>query len=174
MIVRAAATTLLLGCIALSAAGQQLSDVRIDLNQPSVYLAFERLGPSDLVWLRLRNNSHWAISFRTENQGAILAPLGLSDGHIVNGLADGLEVRPEYVIQNLPPHGDARYWCTSTRSWLAPGLSAIFSFPREDLKPVGRILISFTYEWEGQGREPEHRVNFSEFDLSNSLTPGSP
>jgi hypothetical protein len=174
MIGKTVATILLLGSLVVPSVAQHPGEVRIDATNPTVYLAFERLGDDDSVWLRLHNNSHWAISFRTENQGTSLAPLRLSDGRVVNGLADGLQVAPEYVIENLPDQGRRIYWCTSADSWLAPGLSTIFSFPREDLKPVGRIKVSFTYEWEGPGKEPEHRVDFSEFELKNSLTQISP
>lgn len=173
LVLRAVAAILILECVALSGAAQQPSEVRIDVNKPTVYLAFDHLGPDDLVWLRLRNNSHWSISFRTENPGTTLMPLRLSDGRLVSGLADNLEVTPEYVIENIP-NGDSRYWCTSSESWLAPGLSAIFSLPRVALKPVGRIKINFTYEWEGPGKEPEHRVDFREFELKNALAQISP
>jgi hypothetical protein len=174
LVVRVAATMLIFGCLTLSGAVQQPSDVRIDVDKPTVYLAFERLGPGDLVWVRLRNNSHWGISIRTENRGATLVPLRLSDGRIVSSLADGLEVTPEYVIENITGPGDAGYWCTSSRSWLAPGLSAIFSFPREKLKPFGRFLIRFDYEWEGTDKEPEHRVSFTNSELNSALGHVSP
>ena len=164
------ATILFFGSIAVSGAAQQINNTRLDPVKPTVYLTFEHPGENGLVWLRLRNNSHWAISFRTENQAAIVVPWRLSDGRLVNALADGLPVTPEYVIENVTDHGRAESWCTSAHSWLAPGVSAIFSIPREYMKPVGRLKISFTYEWEGPGKEPEHRVDFCEFELENALT----
>ena len=174
MIRKVLATILFFGSIAVSCAAQQASDMRLDPGKPTVYLTFDHIGDPGLVWLRLRNNSRWAISFRTENAAAILVPLRLSDGRVVNGLADGLAVSPEYVIENLPELSKREYWCTSASSWLAPGVSAIFSIPREDLKPVGRLKISFIYEWEGPGNEPEHRVDFREFELATSLAQISP
>jgi hypothetical protein len=167
-VIRAVVTILFFGCAAISGAAQS-SDVRIDLSKPTVYIAFERLGSSDLVWLRLRNNSHWAISLRTEDRGAMVVPLRLSDGRIVSSLPDGLEVTPEYLIENIMGPNDGGYWCTSSRSWLAPGLSAIFSFHRESLKPFGRYSIRFDYEWEGTDKEPEHRVNFTDDELKLAL-----
>ena len=105
-----------------------------------------------------------------------MAPLGLSDGRVVNGLTDGIAVSPEYFIENVTDRVWTRgqYWCTSTTSWIPQGLSAIFSFPREDLRPVGRIFVRFSYEWESVGHEPEHRVMFSEFELGEFLKPTPP
>jgi len=173
---KAAGIIFLFMSIALPCFPEQVNEVRLDSSKPSVYLAFDHLEENGSLWLRLRNNSRWAISFRTENPGTIIAPLGLKDGRTVNGLADSIDISPEYFIENITDRVlyKGHYWCTSTTSWIPPGLSAIFSFPREDLRPVGRIFVSFSYEWEGEVREPEHRVVFSEFDLSNSLKSTSP
>jgi hypothetical protein len=172
MIRKVLATILFFGSLAVSCSAQQASDVRIDSNKPTVYLAFERLGEDGRVWLRLHNNTQWAISLRTERPGAMLAPLRLISERTVSALADGSEISPEYLIENVPDPGYGEYWCGTTRSWIASRQSAIFSFPREHLKFLGRVSVSFKYEWESEGQEPEHRVRFNETDLSQILTPG--
>ena len=174
MIRRVLATILFFGGLAVSCSAQQASDVRVDSTKPTVYLAFERLGENGRVWLRLHNNTQWAVSLRTETPGAVLAPLRLISGRTVSALADGSEISPEYLIENVPDPSYGEYWCTTTRSWLAPSQSAIFSFPREHLKFLGQVSVSFKYEWESEGQEPEHRVKFNEFDLSRILAPTAP
>jgi hypothetical protein len=150
------------------------SEVRIDSTKPTVYLAFERLGENGLAWLRLHNNTEWALSLSTETPGAVLVPLTQINGKTVSALVDGSEISPEYLIENLSDQGYGAYWCTSTRSWLAPGHSAIFSFPREHLKFLGRLSVSYKYEWESEGQEPDHRVRFNEGDLRRILAATSP
>ena len=63
-----------------------------------------------------------------------------------------------YLIENVPDSGYGD--CSTTRSWVAPGQSAVFSFPGEHLKFLGRLSVSYKYEWETEGQEPEHRVRF--------------
>lgn len=174
MIRKVLATILFFGSLAVSCSAQQASDVLIDSTKPTVYLAFERVGENGRVWLRLHNNTQWAISLLTETPGAVLDPFRLTNGRTVSALADGSEISPEYLIENVPDPGYGEYWCTITRSWLAPGRSTIFSFPREHLKFVGRVSVSFKYEWESEGQEPEHRVRFNETDLSRILAPAPP
>jgi hypothetical protein len=140
-----------------------------DSGKPTVRLTFERFGGDDSVWLRLHNSTPWAISFRAEQEsvGKDVAPLALGDGRVVHGLADGSEVTPEYFIEHATDRvtTSARGWCTATTSWLPPGHSVVFNFPRGKLKPWEEVYLRFTYEWEGGGRDPEHRVKFSGFDL---------
>ncbi|MDX6382659.1 MAG: hypothetical protein QOK48_232 [Blastocatellia bacterium] len=164
MITRALAIALLLS-LAVSSPAQQTSEVRLDENHPTIYLAFERAGADGNLWLRLHNNTHWAINFRTELPVTTLTPLRLMDGRTVSALIDGSEVSPEYLIENLSGPGYGEYSCTMTQSWIAPGQSVIFGFPREQLKFAGRVSVSFRYEWEGNGAEPNHRVRISETDL---------
>jgi len=174
MIRRVLATCLFCAGLALSCAAQSTSEVRIDSAKPTVYLAFERLGDNGRIWLRLHNNTQWAINLRTANSGAVLLPLTLMSGQTVSALADGSEVSPEYLIENFPDPGYGDYWCATTRSWVAPGQSALFSFPGEHLKFLGRLSVSYKYEWETEGQEPEHRVRFFERDLRRILDSTSP
>lgn len=152
---------------------QQLNDVRLDASMPSVYLTFERFGENDLVWLRLHNNTRWAISFRTEDVyvGLNVTPLTLSDRRQVLGLAHDLEIVPEYFVEHtidrVTSHG--RYWCTASKSWLPSARSVVFSFSRKDLKEWDQIYITFAYEWESEGNDPEHRVRFYGMNLQRTI-----
>jgi hypothetical protein len=101
-------------------------------------------------------------------QGASVTPLILADGRQVPGLADQLEVVPEYFIEHATDSvtTSSRSWCTASRSWLPPGRSVVFSFPLKDLKLWEEIYVSFTYEWERSENDPEHKVKFHGSDLS--------
>jgi hypothetical protein len=85
----------------------------------------------------------------------------------VLGLADQLEVVPEYFIEHATDSvsTSGRSWCTASRSWLPPGRAVVFSFPRKDLKPWEVIYVNFTYEWERGDNDPEHKVKFHGSDL---------
>ena len=169
MIRRVLGAALFLAGLAVSSAAQPATEVRIDPTKPTVYLAFEQLGENGLIWLRLRNNTHWAINLRTENPGAVLVPMTLISGQTVSALADGSKVSPEYLIENVMDRGYGAYSCTSTESWIAAGQSAIFSFPGEHFKFLGRLSVRYKYEWESEYQEPEHRVRFDERDLRRIL-----
>ncbi len=162
---------LLVNLVRLSVA-QESNDVRLDASKPSVYLTFERFGENDIGWLRLHNNTRWAISFRTEDSyvGLNVTPLTLSDGRQVSGLADSLEITPEYFIENVTDGvtSSGRYWCTASTSWLLSARSVVFSFPRKDLKEWDEIYIKFVYEWE-KGLNPEHRVKFCDRNLPRTI-----
>jgi hypothetical protein len=162
-------TLLLLSSLVLTVHAQQSGAVSQDISKPTIYLTLERFGENDSVWLRLHNNTWWAISFRTDDpyQGASVTPLILGDGRQVPGLADDLEVAPEYFIEHATDRvtTHARSWCTASRSWLPPGRSVVFSFPRKDLKSWEQIYVRFTYEWEQGGNDPEHKVKFYGNDI---------
>ncbi|MBD0372899.1 MAG: hypothetical protein ICV60_18790, partial [Pyrinomonadaceae bacterium] len=149
---------------------QQPDAVLLDSSKPTIYLTFERFGEDDSVFLRLHNNTRWAISFRTERRydGASVETLTLNDGRQLSGLVDGLQVIPEYFIEHAAERitTNGQYWCTSSKSWLAAGRSLVFSFPRKVLKEWEQIYIKFTYEWERGDYDPEHKVSFHGFDLS--------
>lgn len=170
------AVLLLVNLVRLSVA-QEFNEVRLEATRPSVYLTFERFGENDIGWLRLHNNTRWAIRFRTEDlyAGLNVTPLTLSDGRQVSGLADGLEIAPEYFIERVTDGvtSSGRYWCTASTSWLPSARSVVFSFPRKDLKEWDEIYIKFVYEWE-HGLDPEHRVKFYERNLQRTIDSGAP
>lgn len=145
--------------VSFPAYSQTPSEVRIDPQQPTVYFTPERL-VGEKLWLRLHNNSRWAISFRIQNQTEITIPFRLADGREVNTLIDGSEVSPEYDIGNPVSGWYAEYWCATIETWLAPGTSALIPVPFEKLKPLADFYMRFRYEWGGNGPEPEHRAKF--------------
>src|SRR5438270_806464 len=78
-------------------------DVRLSKDKPTLYITFERAGERKPlfasesnrgVWLRLHNNTRWAINFCTLSLyvGTKVAPLQLSDGRSTLGLREGVEV----------------------------------------------------------------------------------
>ena len=73
MIAKSRALLMLLAIISL-AHSQTPNEVRIDPQQPTVYFTPARLA-GDKLWLRLHNNSRWAISFHTENPVERLKPI---------------------------------------------------------------------------------------------------
>lgn len=169
---------MLLCSLVLTAHAQQPGAVTQNANKPTIYLTFERLGENESVWLRLHNDTEWAISFRTEKayHGASVTPFALGDGRLVPGLADNLEVTPEYFIEHATDRvvTNSRIWCTSTASWLPPGRSVVFSFPRKDLKPWEEVYVWFTYEWERGDNDPEHKVKFHGSGLSEIKASAGP
>src|SRR5712675_1454937 len=91
------------------------ADPRLSKDHPAIYITFERRGkaidPADFrlaetgdisksqekgddIWLRLHNNSRWAIRFPTWSLyiGKKISPYRLSDGKTVLVLSDGMEV----------------------------------------------------------------------------------
>jgi hypothetical protein len=162
---RTASVLLLVLCVlALTPHVRQSAAVTRKAGKPTVCLTIERLAGDGSVWLRLHNDTKWAISFRTEQpyDGAGATAFALGDGRVVYGLADNLEVAPEYFIEHATDRVTTvgRGWCTSVASWLPPGRSVLFSFPRESIKPWEQLYVRFTYEWEQSENEPEHQVKF--------------
>ena len=154
MIAKILIALMLTSIIGITAYSQTANDVRIDPKQPSVYFTPERL-ESDKLWLRLHNNSRWAVSFRTKFPVEITVPFRLADGRVVKTMIDGTEVSPEYLIENPMTGGASDYWCTAVESWLAPGSSVLTAVDLEKLKPISYFLVKFHYEWSDNGPEPE-------------------
>ena len=170
MVVKLLAALLLLNALTLTARAQRPGGVLSGASGPNVRLSFERRGDDESVWLRLHNDTPWAISFRTENRhsGADVTPLVLGDGRQVPGLADNLEVMPEYFIERAAEGVTTsdRFWCYSSTSWLPPGRSVVFSFPAKDFKSWERLYVQITYEWESENSGVEHRVKFQGSELN--------
>jgi hypothetical protein len=182
------------------------SDVLLSKDKPTLYITFERTGKirlasprlmvtnvsseradirtvetnqeeSEVVWLRLHNNTCWAISFPTESLyiGAKTTMIRLSDGRAALAPREGLEVNARYEVEaernseivKLPI---IRRADVMSNTWLAPGHSVTFAVSRDHLAKSLMIYIPFNYEWEsgeqdrGSG-EPEHRIYFRASDL---------
>ena len=189
--------------------------VTIVANQPTLYISFEEVneGPptsrlasasagepaeklqqqqpkergkhGEFIWLRLHNNTRWAISVPTDSLyvGPVISPITLCAGRSVLAIRDGrkinaryelaLPTRPDSADKNLPIliRSDV-----SSTTWLPPGGSVLFSVPREHLsKGSSGIYVPYQYEWEYVDRtftstnEPEHRVYFRTFNLPTEL-----
>ena len=178
-------------------------------DKPTIYITFERAGkvkstPTRLaatdtsrrqsddqntqniqvLWLRLHNNTRWAINFPTDSLyvGPKITPIRLCDGRGALGLRTDIEVNVRYEAEAVRGYESARTSDAGqppvinrsdmfSTSWLPPGGSVIFSVPREHLAERLAIYIPYNYEWEYGERifrsdEPQHRVYFRASDLS--------
>ena len=146
------------------------------------------------VWLRLHNNTRWAINFATDSLyvGSKIMPIRLCDGRGALGLRTDIEVNARYELEavadyesmqraegglvmnsSLKPPVINRSDMFST-SWLPSGGSVIFSVPYEHLAERLAIYIPYNYEWEYSKRtirsdEPQHRVYFRASDLPEKI-----
>jgi hypothetical protein len=166
------------------------NDVHISKDHPTVYITFERFGkainPLDLplaepsetsrskekgndVWLRLHNNTRWAIRFTT---WSMYIGKGASPKERLTGegssfkLGDGMEVSIAYGVEEPDGRG-VRYTVIDhyTQSWLPSGRSVIFCVPRPLLSKERTVYVRFNYEWESEqpyaeGHEPGHLARF--------------
>lgn len=200
-------------CLAQIALSQQQNvvetkrEVLLSKDKPTIYLTFERMGQrkpvyaaesGEGVWLRLHNNTPWAINFCTVSLyiGEKVNPLRLSDGRGVLGLREGVEISPCHGVEVVdryeskvtpeggisidesvevpnPPVGYNRDHVFST-SWLPSGRSVLFSVPREHLAKRLAIYVRFSYQWEtaegdNGSSEPQHRVYFRASDQPEKI-----
>lgn len=127
-------------------------DVRISKRHPTIYITFERLGkavnhwetrmaetgePSKFkeagqdFWLRIHNNTRWAIRFSTANLylGSRTVAYTLPDGSKAVGLGEGMEINANYGVgEDNGAHVELRRIDMSYGSLLPPGRSVIFRF----------------------------------------------
>lgn len=189
------------------------ADILLLKDKPTIYITFERagmvkppplrLGATDTlqeisgghsdegtqaVWLRLHNNTRWAINFPTDSLylGTKITPTRLCNGRGVLGLRSDIEVNARYKMEAIGntavaqtiesgvalnnPIGILKQPVLNRSdvfsiSWLPAGGSVIFSVPREHLARQNSIYIPYSYEWEYGERsvktdEPQHRVYF--------------
>jgi len=193
-------------------------------DKPRVYITFEREGgakpattrlastgaskeepdeqadeSTQAVWLRLNNNTRWAINFPTESLyiGPKTIPMRLCNGRGALGLSTGMEVNARYEVEAISGYESVRtsnggITINSPRdvpklpminrsdvfstSWLPAGGSVIFTVPREHLGKRLAIYINFNYESQFDERglrsnEQAHRVYFRASDLpENSMS----
>ncbi len=128
------------------------------------------------VWLRLRNNSKFAISFRTDSMylGKRASMYQFPDGSKLLSLADGAEVSIQYQVaekdgRHVPSGSDNAFI-----SWLAPGRSVLFSVRREHLTNDRMIYVDFNYDWEKADRcsynlAPVHRSEYYGYRLEQDV-----
>lgn len=170
-----------------------LGDFRLDRDQPTIFLAYVGRGaetdlgsvrfleqrevsqsrhPGKYVWLRIVNNSIWAISLTTlgTSTGATPEMVQTDEGTYSFAIADGSEIAPVYLVEEKS--GKVRAIGSDSRgvSWLPSGRSAIFSVQPAYLKRGRTVVIQFNYRWESdkgrlRSREPSHRVEFDSRSL---------
>ena len=142
------------------------AEVRLDATKPTTYLRFERYDGED-VWLRLHNNSRWAVSIRTEESFHLHEPDKWAGRRDADGLLEGAVVSPAYEIERYPQEQSVyRNGCTYSESWIPPGRSVLFKVARAPLSDPATLRVHFRYEWELQdGPEPTHYASFSGYDL---------
>ncbi|MGV8040430.1 MAG: hypothetical protein AB2L07_10245 [Thermoanaerobaculaceae bacterium] len=169
-------------------------DNRISKDAPAIYISFEGKGaaadslatrfleagdsrnsrrPGKDVWLRLHNNSLWALSVTSLGMHTGKQPemIELLSGTCVFAAADGMEVAIVYRLRRedgreIPVYpGLDMFWTT----WLPPGRSVLFSIPHALLPKKWVVAIPYNYEWEdvqtGYGGGPVHSVEFWSYRL---------
>ena len=161
-------------------------DVRINKNQPTVYVTFERKGErkplyveesNQGLWLRLHNNTRWTIIMPSFGVPKPLGDAGLFyEVEAIRGEEtiegpSGLEVR-RLEVDRVPIGYRLDHTYSPLR--LESGKSILFSIPREHLVRNLAVRISFHYEWEGEhaisrGNEPQHNVYFCSSKLPTDL-----
>lgn len=126
------------------------------------------------IWLRLHNNSQWAIFFATDSMylGKLVSPYRLPNGKQVFGLANGREVSMQYHVAEDDGRRVVSNTDQSFTSCLPPGRSVLFSVRRDHLSKGRMIFIDLNYEWEiGQeysyNLAPVHRSEYYRYRLEN-------
>jgi hypothetical protein len=215
---------LICSCLAASAqrSADTISTVRIDPKKPSIYLEFVRTGTCthalsfsiltekpceskrtdievstfNAVWLRLVNNSRWAIVVSGKNvfQSPVVEPLSLADRRMVTAAANAAEIDLNYDVEAQTgcdyhkdgPNGEPCKQIdtvapkivspgVSTPIFLQSGNSAIFAVKADHLKEYLSVYVLFHYEWETNDiapslGDPKHRVYFSWVGLRDAPT----
>jgi hypothetical protein len=178
-------------------------NVHINEKKPTVYLEFVKLGKRNVLkptgsvshnvppkqefpqteeiettWLRVYNNSRWAIQFQVDDNSLSTANTELrqlSDKRIVITPTKDSELELAYGVELVnsensvkPDLGRAVPYSRfgGTALWLASGESVVFLVKRAELKRNLQIFLPFKYEWETSEKnegfgEPEHRVYFT-------------
>lgn len=150
---------------------------RLSTEAQSVHLTLERVserpplktGESEQgVWLRLHNDSGWAISYSAFDVPEEYGEVGMYHEVVsVQNSQRGPAGERTLNIGYGPPH-------VFSTVQLSPGKSVVFSVPREHLAKGLAIRISFNYEWEDQddvfaGHAPRHYVYFHSSKLKPNV-----
>ncbi len=128
------------------------------------------------IWLRLHNNSKWAIFFATDSMylGKRVSSYQLPDGKSAFGLADGIEVSMQYQLQEQDGRRVSSNSDNSFTSCLPPGRSVLFSVRREYLSNGRMIFVNFNYDWEqgdvySNNLAPVHRSEYYSYRLERRV-----
>ena len=148
----------------------------------------------DAVWLRVRNNSRWAIGIRAGNSYVFPMADGftLQDGRTVTAASEGVDIDLQYDVEaergydRVETAKGTEYQFIEVKApyikrlgvfsqvWIPSGRSAIFAVKREYLAKHLRVYLPYKYEWETSQanvgfEEPEHRAYFSWYALQKAL-----
>ncbi len=192
-----------------------IQTIKLDVQKPSIFLEFVREGEctyassftilsekpceskrTDIrlerfraVWLRLVNNTRWAIVLHGRNIliPPAVGPLRLADKKIVTAAADGAEIDLKYGVEAESgcdfhkdgPNGEPCLQITKTAPkinslgvvapiYVPSGNSAIFAVKLEHLSEYLLVYVLFHYEWETNDiapslGDPKHRVYYSDW-----------
>jgi hypothetical protein len=149
----------------------------------------------EAVWLRLRNNSRWAIEIDAGN--LYVSPIAdgfrLQDGRVETAAGDGVEIDALYDVEaergyeRIETPNGTEYRFIDVKApyierrgmfapiWVPAGRSIIFAVNREHLAKHLRVYLPYRYEWETGERisridEPEHRPYFSWYKLRKAVS----
>lgn len=194
--------------------------VRINKTKPTIYTEFIKMGECrytetfsvirynpcesprtdiietfDAVWIRLVNNSKWAIQVDVKNLFVepVVMPVTLADKRVKTGTADGAEVDVFYDVEaetgcdysaEVPPGQPCKLRDAIAPKinrpgmlmsvFVLPGRSLVFAVRHEHLSKYLRVFVQYSYEWETAEKrtnfdEPRHRVYFGWYALEQAL-----
>jgi hypothetical protein len=196
-------------------------NVRLVEKKPTIYLEFVRLGTCsraksftvlssspceskrddiqldkfEAVWLRVHNNSRWAIGIKAGNLYVFPMADGftLQDRRTVTAANDGVDIDLQYDVEaergyervetekgteyqfiDVKPPYIERLGAFS-QVWIPPGRSVIFAVKRQYLAKHLMVYLPYKYEWETSQKEvgfeePEHRAYFSWYKYEKALS----
>lgn len=153
--------------IPLESRQKSKSNIRIQSNQPSVYISFVRKGKvqpleagvsDEYVWLRLHNNTRWPIW---------LAAFGVPKEYGDVGMYYTVEsIKERKIVIDSTCHVCSLVPLQSRKSWT-------FVIPRDHFIENSIIRTTFSFDWEDKndvfaGREVEHSVTITSSEILNS------
>jgi hypothetical protein len=151
------------------------SDVLLVKDKPSAYITFERVSQrkpknksesGEVIWLKLHNNSAWAIYLNTYSlhTDSEYTEIQTCRGKI-ESLRQGVDVEPLYIAEHTRT-GEKIFalegFTLTGSTWLASGQTLLFAVPREHLVNEVTVYISFSYEWEWKwkGEKPDAEIDY--------------
>ena len=197
-------------------------NVRLVENKPTIYLEFVKLGVCnraesftvlssspceskrediqidkfDAAWLRVQNNSRWAIAIKAGN--SYVAPMAdgfmLHDGRTVTAANEGVDIDLQYDVEaergyeRIETASGTEYRFIDVKApyikrmgvfsqiWVPSGRSVVFAVKREYFAKHLMIYLPYKYEWETSQRnvgfeEPEHRAYFTWYKFQKAVAP---
>ena len=151
--------------------------VKINKNEPGLYIAFERFGrrtplredeSQDGVYLRLHNNLRYSIGFCSFGMSEDGEMLIAADSETQIGVNYDVEITDYEAFGKTRAEKPSGYPTGSICFGfvLKAGRSVVFSAPKEHLAKGLSIKIPFNYAWESPTEtNPMHYVYFNSYKL---------